>query len=120
MSMSARNTLAWHLLDLDGDPVPGDCDEVEKAMKRYKKIAETINDTTTGLKKVTTGDGLKGKYADAMRGQAEDVINDLTKAAGRYKAVAKAVGVYQPELKDACDETEAAVTDAETADTARI
>jgi hypothetical protein len=119
MSMSARTTLSWQLLDQDGDPVPGDPDRVKTAQERYAKIAETIHDTADKLRKVTGTDGLKGEYADAIRDKATDVVNDLTKASGRYDAVAKAVGEYQPALQHARDETAAAVTDAETANAAQ-
>src|SRR5215470_13323632 len=118
--MGARTTLAWHLLDLDGDPVPGDPDRVKAAQSRYENIAKTIHDTADNLRKVTGADGLKGQYADAIKDKATDVVNDLTKASGRYDAVAKAVGVYQPALETARTETAAAVSDAETANAAQI
>jgi hypothetical protein len=119
MSMSARTTLRWDLLDLDGDPVPGDPDRVKTAQERYAKIAKTIHDTADNLRKVTGTDGLKGQYADAIRDQATDVVNDLTKASGRYDAVATAVGVYLPALQHARDETAVAVHDAENANAAQ-
>jgi hypothetical protein len=113
--MSARNNLRWNLLDRDSDPVPGDPDRVSAAQKRYANIATTIHETATRLQQVATADGLKGKYVDAMQDRAKDVANDLTKASGRYDAVAKAIAVYQPALQQARDESAAAVHDAETA-----
>jgi hypothetical protein len=113
--MSARNELAWDLLDRDGDPVPGDPERVTAAQRRYAGIARTIHDTADRLRKVAAADGLQGRYADAMQDKAKDVVNDLTKASGRYDAVAKAVGDYQPALADARTESAAAVRDAEDA-----
>ncbi len=113
--MSARNELDWNLLDLDSDPVPGDPERVSAAQRRYANIAATIHETAGRLRKVAEAHELVGKYADAMQSKATDVISDLTKASGRYDAVAEAVGVYQPALLSARDESAAAVRDAEDA-----
>jgi hypothetical protein len=113
--MSARNNLAWDLLDQDSDPVPGDPERVSAAQRRYANTARTIHETADRLRTVSAADGLKGKYADKMQDKAKDVVNDLTKASGRYDAVAEAVGVYQPALQHARDESAAAVHDAEDA-----
>jgi hypothetical protein len=117
--MSARNELPWDLLDQDGDPVPGDPERVSAAQSRYANIAKTIHETADRLRKVAAADGLKGQYADKMQDKAKDVVTDLTKASGRYDAVADAVKVYQPALQTARDETAAAVHDAQDAQTSQ-
>jgi hypothetical protein len=113
--MSARNSLPWDLLGLHGDPVPGDPERVSAAQRRYANIAGTIHETADRLRRVAAADGLEGQYADSMQDKAKDVVSDLTKASGRYDAVAQAVGVYQPALQHARDESAAAVHDAENA-----
>jgi hypothetical protein len=118
--MSIRN-LDWSPLGLDSDPVRADLDVVDAAQTRYQKIASTIDDATSKLQMIvdTNSDSLAGKYVGALQSSASSLNDRLKKAGVRYHDVADEISKYEKPLGDSLTETAAALTDAETAQSAQ-
>ena len=84
--------------------------EMDVVQKRYKSIADTIDDAVTRLQKIVdSGDeGLRGEYVGPLRKDAASLKESLSKASRRYRDVAVECAKYKPELERAIDETKAA------------
>ncbi|MFG1777020.1 hypothetical protein ACGFIR_21640 [Micromonospora sp. NPDC049051] len=90
-----------------------DTEEIHAAQKRYAHIATTIDDAIAKLAKIVDAgsDGLRGKYVEPLKEDAEKIKDKLAKAAVRYEDVATEIGRYEPELERAKTEVAAAQRD---------
>lgn len=92
----------WSALGLDGDPVPGDPEQVSREAAHLSRVAATITDEVAALRKIAAGDSdgvLEGQYAGKIHTEAASVAADLNKVVGRYQRVSQALDEWVPELE---------------------
>lgn len=115
--MTVRDLGDWSPLGRSGDPVHADLDKVQEAGVHYRTVATTLDDAVARLDKILSDtSGLKGRYADQIRDDAQSVRESLQKAGVRYGDVADQIRTYVPELTTALSETRTALEEARTAD----
>lgn len=96
--MSARPG-NWELLHQDGDPLPGDPQEVAAEAAHYRDLAEEIRGQVARLRELASGTNeLVGQFAPELRGSAEELAEHLGQAQGRFDTVAEQLDRWHPEL----------------------
>ena len=111
--MSARPG-DWSLLQLAGDPFPGDENAVSQQAGHYQNVADAISDQITTLRKIGNGDA-QGLYVDKLTDDAKDIANDLSKVHNRFSTVASQLKVWAPELGKARSTSATLLREAEAA-----
>ncbi|RBY97114.1 hypothetical protein DQ237_05920 [Blastococcus sp. TF02-8] len=107
----------WQLLHLDGDPLPGDPQEVASEARHYRDFAEEIRAQVSRLRQLASGtNALVGKYAPELRDSAEELAEHLGQAQGRFDTVAEELDRWHPELEHGRIETGSLLRQAEDAD----
>ncbi|QKW09394.1 hypothetical protein HUT18_26400 [Streptomyces sp. NA04227] len=115
----------WAVLGEDGDPVPGDPEEVAALGRSLRKTADAILKQAGEIKALADVDAWKSKAAEEFRKEAEEADGKLRKAFKRYDTAADAIGTevapdvrkeYASELKRAQTMADKALEDAKTAD----
>jgi hypothetical protein len=71
----------------DADPVPGDPDEILDEVAHMQRVAAMLRREAGDLRLIAGGEGLKGRYADALRDGAQDLEVHLRETAERYERV---------------------------------
>lgn len=85
-TLRRRRTQDWHPL-ADHDPVPGDPEAIADEVEHLKHVAAVLRQEARDLKTIGEGEGLKGRYADTLRGGARDLEGRLRATADRYERV---------------------------------
>ncbi|GAA2515594.1 RHS repeat-associated core domain-containing protein [Winogradskya humida] len=104
----------WDILDLDGDPTPGDPARVRQLASRFHDFAETAHrakvavDSLQGDGAVLTWVGLSG---DAFREQFGDFPNQVNKLYQSHLMVGDALETYAPTLETAQAQADRALAD---------
>ncbi|MEU6732825.1 putative T7SS-secreted protein [Streptomyces physcomitrii] len=123
--MSRPPAAEWAVLGEDGDPVPGNPEEVARLGRSLRKTADAIRKQADEIKALSDVEAWKGKAATEFRDQAEEADGKLRKAFKRYDVAAKALGTevapgeresYASELKRAQTKADKALEDAKEAD----
>lgn len=111
----------WQLLGYSQDPVGGDLDAVDEAIRQFTRVTEALVTQATLIRQIGSGDItlLKGKFANELRNLAKDTSVNLSKAGGRYSDVLGAISDYRPQLEVARSETALALLEAIVADADR-
>lgn len=116
--MSARSG-EWHLLGRGRDPVPGSPEEAERLATGFESTAADIARLAGQLRRLSDLGDWKGEAAEEFGAGAEDLADELRRAERRYADLAAAVRGWVQPLTTARNESQAALTDAVTADEAR-
>ncbi|GAA4191085.1 hypothetical protein GCM10022288_21390 [Gryllotalpicola kribbensis] len=98
----------WREIGYDGDPVPGDPDVVAAGGADYLAVAEAI----VGAKRKLDGIELDGQISQAVDKLLEktgEVASNIGKAEARYRAAGQALTAYAPVLRNAQDDSAAAL-----------
>lgn len=111
--MSARPG-DWSLLNLSGDPLPGDELAVSSQATHYQSVADTISDQITSLRQISNGDA-KGLYVDKLADDAKDIADELSKVQDRFETVATQLKVWQPVLAEGRTKSASLLEQAQTA-----
>ncbi|GAA2543090.1 hypothetical protein GCM10010435_08710 [Winogradskya consettensis] len=104
----------WDVLDMDGDPTPGDPSRVRQLASRFHDFAETAHraklavDSLQGDGAVLTWVGLSG---DAFREQFGDFPNQVNKLYQSHLMVGDALETYAPTLETAQSQADRALAD---------
>ncbi len=96
---SAHRPVDWTPLT-DTDPVPGDPAGIRDEASHMKHVAQWLRDQAADLRVIGHGEGLKGKYADKLRGGAMDLEKHLREVAERYEHVHGHLTSWAGELED--------------------
>ncbi|WP_328913977.1 MULTISPECIES: hypothetical protein [unclassified Streptomyces] len=81
-----RRPRDWHPLAAT-DPVPGDPDAILAEVDRMKHLAAVLRSEARDLRAIGEGQGLKGRYADALGEGARGLETRLRETAERYERV---------------------------------
>ncbi len=73
----------WELLDKPSDPVVADAPEMNSRLAYFRSLAETMRTEGQRLSQISSGESLKGQYADKLRSSAGSVAKDLDQVVGR-------------------------------------
>ncbi len=95
--------------------MPGDPDRVEQLGRHYRKVAATIRDAATKLRRLADHHEMRSEAVDSIRSNAHKVADDITRAHERYDGVGQALVGYAPQLRDAQVESVAALRQAQDA-----
>ncbi|MGW0736274.1 DUF6531 domain-containing protein [Streptomyces sp. NPDC002851] len=101
--MSHRPT-DWHVLDLEGDPVPGDPQRVRKLARELHDFAEDVGTALRQIRAMAGEDTLQrwsGKSANKFKEQFDGVPGNLTKLRTSYDLAGDAFADYWPKLERA-------------------
>ncbi|MFE6336249.1 RHS repeat-associated core domain-containing protein [Streptomyces sp. NPDC057798] len=102
--MAGHRPTDWHVLDLDGDPVPGDPQQVRQLAKKLHDFADDVSDALR-LVKGMAGEGAlaewAGKSADVFKEDFADVPKNLRKLKSSYELCGDALADYWPKLERA-------------------
>ncbi|HEY5834535.1 WXG100 family type VII secretion target [Streptomyces sp.] len=118
-----RPAHGWEVLGEDGDPVPGDPEEVTRLGRELRRTAEAIEKEANEIRALASVESWKGKSADEFRDQAQKAEGKLRKALHRYEEAAAALGTdvvegtYAGDLHRAQKLADKALRDAQDADT---
>lgn len=94
-----RRPRDWHPLAAD-DPVPGDPDAILEEVAHMRQVAAMLRAEAKDLRLISQGQGLKGRYADALRDGAGELEAHLRETAGRYERVHAELVGWAHELAD--------------------
>ncbi|MGW0596198.1 RHS repeat-associated core domain-containing protein [Streptomyces sp. NPDC002776] len=102
--MAGHRPTDWHVLDLDGDPVPGDPQQVRQLAKKLHDFADDVSDALR-LVKGMAGEGTlaewAGKSAEVFKEDFADVPKNLKKLKSSYELCGDALADYWPKLERA-------------------
>lgn len=105
----------WSPLE-DQDPVPGDVTEIRRESTRLGKLATMISEQVERLQAIGRDtDALKGEYAGALRGKADELAGRLGRTHHRYSHVSGYLGHWADDLEEAQKQADAALEDAQEA-----
>lgn len=99
LGFGGRRPHEWWPL-ADRDPVPGDPDAIRDEAASMRRFAQALRDQARDLKTIAAGEGLKGKYADALRDNASELELHLRQTAERYEHVYGHLTSWAEELED--------------------
>ena len=94
----------WHVLDLEGDPVPGDPARVRLLAKGLHDFADDVQDVVRVVRGMAGEDAvlaMVGKTAEVFRDEFSDVPKNLRKLTRSYGLAGDALGAYWPRLERA-------------------
>lgn len=94
----------WSVLDLDGDPTPGDPDTVQAMAGRLRTQADLADHNTDRLRVIAGGGGgelrMEGDYAPLFTGALEELPGELSKLARAYRGCGDALSTYASSLAE--------------------
>ncbi|MGW2646755.1 putative T7SS-secreted protein [Streptomyces sp. NPDC001393] len=100
----------------DQDPLPGDVEEIRRESTRLGKLATMISEQVERLQAIGRDtDALKGKYAAALRGKADELAGRLGKTYHRYSHVSGYLDHWADDLEECQKQADAALSDAKQA-----
>ncbi|WP_131770726.1 DUF6531 domain-containing protein, partial [Candidatus Protofrankia californiensis] len=94
----------WGVLELDGDPTPGDPDAVRTMAARLRERAELAQSNTTRLRAIAGGGGdlrMTGDYAARFTEALVELPDELAKLARAYRGCGEALFTYSTGLAEA-------------------
>jgi len=94
-----RRPRDWHPLAA-ADPVPGDPDAILDEVAHMRQVAAMLRAEAKDLRLIAQGQGLEGRYADALRDGARELEVHLRETAGRYERVYGELTGWAHELAD--------------------
>lgn len=104
----------WHVLDMDGDPTPGDPARLRQLASRFHDFAETANRARLAVESLQ-GDGALlawvGKSGDAFREQFGDFPNQVNKLYRSHLMTGDALETFAPALERAQAQADRALAD---------
>ncbi|MFR0558204.1 hypothetical protein ACLUWO_04880 [Pseudoscardovia radai] len=93
--------LDWSALNLDGDPVPGDCGDVSLLADRYADRSVTCSQIEHVLEEaISDRVSFKGKSAIAMHNAIQDSIGIVHKLAQAFEGASKAMQTWAYALQE--------------------
>ncbi len=101
--MSARPT-DWFVLDLGGDPTPGDPLSVRDLSARFLRLAGDAGDAAAAFRRVAGDEAIAswvGLSGDAYRDQIGEFPGDLDKLSRSYGMAGRALSAYATQLDHA-------------------
>ncbi|WP_194899845.1 hypothetical protein [Catenulispora pinisilvae] len=99
----------WTPLTPDGrDPVPGDPGAVRAEAALLGRVADSIRDQVTAMRKIAAAkqSELKGKYAGTISSTAGTLADQLNQAENRYRTASGELSGWATELESAQTESE--------------
>jgi hypothetical protein len=96
---TAHRTRDWTPL-ADTDPVPGDPAAIRAEAAHMRRLAQGLRDQARELRAIAHTEGLRGKYATALRDNAADLESHLRQTAERYEHVRSHLTGWATELED--------------------
>lgn len=93
----------WYVLDLPGDPVPGDPAGTRDLANRLLREAELAESNTSRLRAVAAGEGdlrMAGDYAPKFRQVLGELPDELTKLSRAYRGAGEALSAFAGSLED--------------------
>ncbi len=112
----------WWVLDLGGDPTPGDPHAVRSLARQLADIAQESDDAQRAISRLRADQGLEqfvGQAAVAFLAKLGKLPGQLTKLSISYHAAATALTTYAPKLERAQGDADAALARGRTARRAR-
>ncbi|MFG2308813.1 putative T7SS-secreted protein [Streptomyces sp. NPDC048566] len=95
------------------DPVPGDVEDIRRESKRLGGLATMISEQVERLQAIGRDtNALKGRYADSLRDQADELAGRLGKTHHRYNNVSGYLGHWADDLEDCQKQADEALEDA--------
>lgn len=94
----------WHVIDLDGDPTPGDPGGTRELAGRVLAQAQLAERNTDRLASIAAGDGslrMEGDYAPKFREELGELPGELAKLARAYRGVGDALNGFAGSLEEA-------------------
>ena len=103
----------WHLLDHDGDPVPGDPTAVGDEAWHYSKVASAISSQANRLRCLAEPDAaMRGYYVDELQIRMHNLADDLEAMHRRFEVTGSQLARLEPALMTARSKTKTALDDA--------
>ncbi|MFI1094546.1 hypothetical protein [Streptomyces sp. NPDC020917] len=113
MTGHRRRPRDWHPLAAF-DPVPGDPDAILDEVAHMRQVASILRQEAKDLRVIGQGDGLKGRYADALRHGADGLEVHLRETAERYERVHGHLTGWAHALEDLQSEADRILRNAQT------
>lgn len=110
-----RRPTDWSPLEAE-DPVPGDPETIRSEVTRMKKLAATLREQATTLRKCEDREVLQGKYADKIREKSGDLEKHFRQTAARYERVTGDLSSWADDLEDFQRRADRILKDAKQAD----
>ncbi|WP_131765160.1 hypothetical protein [Candidatus Protofrankia californiensis] len=91
----------WDVLDLDGDPTPGDPFAVRALARRYLEFAADVEHASGQITALATGGVVHawiGQAGDAYRDELDEFPNQLHKLETSHRMAGQALKAYEPIL----------------------
>jgi hypothetical protein len=99
----------------DADPVPGDVARIQLIGRRHADLGDELEAQANILRRLSEADGWDADAGRAFASTAREIGDALGKARRRYSAVVEALHGYAPELAQAQREADAALREAQAA-----
>ncbi len=102
----------WYLLNLDGDPAPGDPLAIRDLARRFLTLAHDADHAATSVRGTSGGDAVTtwiGRSGDAFREEIGALPGDLGKVAASYGRAGRALTGYASVLIEAQAQSERAL-----------
>jgi uncharacterized protein YukE len=109
--MSGRPT-DWYVLDLDGDPTPGDPLSIQDLARRFMRLARDAAGAATAFRRAVGDEAIAswvGLSGDAYRAEIGDLPADLEKLSASYGMAGRALTGYAGHLDAAQARADAAL-----------
>ncbi len=91
----------WDVLELDGDPTPGDPSAVRELARRFLEFAAAV-EHASGQVTAVAGDGVVrswvGQAGDCFRDELDEIPGQLQKLETSHRMVGNALSAYEPVL----------------------
>jgi hypothetical protein len=97
------------MTDTEFRALEGDPDLVRSKAQHYAEIANAIARSVTTLNTIKSVEGMTSKAIDAIREEAGNVADDISKAKDRYAGTAQALITYSAQLRIAQDAANTAI-----------
>ncbi|WP_239310283.1 MULTISPECIES: WXG100 family type VII secretion target [unclassified Frankia] len=91
----------WDVLDLDGDPTPGDPFSLRELARRFREFAADVEHANGQLAAVAANYvaiSWQGRSGAAFRDESDELPGQLRKLANSYRMAGDALGAYTPDL----------------------
>ena len=91
----------WEVLDLPGDPVPGDPPAVESVARRWSRVADDAESARARVVSLLGDQAVMqwvGRAGDAFRRHSSKLPDQLAKCAESYRLASAALGAWSGQL----------------------